>query len=93
MTRGPGCSDPSACMVYVPMSPSSAFETYTNVPADAVSMPPSVANAATVKLLAKRVKEIICCLPVQFFWNRKAAESFRHLFPCVKVAELNRLQG
>src|SRR2546428_4780883 len=33
LKRAPGCSDPSDCSVYRPMSPSSALETYTKVAA------------------------------------------------------------
>src|SRR6266513_5658630 len=35
---GPGRSDPSDCIVYMPISPSSAFETYTKVAALACAL-------------------------------------------------------
>src|SRR4029453_12861902 len=35
LKRGPECSEPSGCSVYIPISPSSALETYTNVAASA----------------------------------------------------------
>src|SRR5947208_1213582 len=35
---GPGWSDPSDCSVYMPISPSSAFETYTKVAAPACAL-------------------------------------------------------
>src|SRR5438128_12692800 len=33
LKRSPGFSEPSRCKVYMPISPSSAFDTYTNVAA------------------------------------------------------------
>src|SRR5215813_9344884 len=35
LKRSPGCSEPSGCSVYIPISPSSALETKTNVAASA----------------------------------------------------------
>src|SRR5215471_11128839 len=35
LKRSPGCSEPSPCSVYIPISPSSALETKTNVAASA----------------------------------------------------------
>jgi hypothetical protein len=45
LNRGPGRSDPSDCIVYIPMSPSSEFETYTKVAACAWAPNNSVESA------------------------------------------------
>src|SRR3954471_5093186 len=47
LKRGPGCSEPSAISRYMPMSPSSAFETYTKVTAMARALRSAPARAAT----------------------------------------------
>src|SRR5262249_42703517 len=47
LKRGPALSDPSDCSVYEPMSPSSAFETYTKVAATHWALKSSDESAMT----------------------------------------------
>jgi hypothetical protein len=51
LKRGPAWSDPSDCSVYMPISPSSAFETYTKVAAVAGVLKNKDESAKTIAVL------------------------------------------
>src|SRR2546425_11743506 len=54
---GPGWSDPSDCRVYVPISPSSEFETYTKVAALACA--PMSKDEAAMRIAALKLACIV----------------------------------
>src|SRR2546425_8740860 len=61
LKRAPGCSDPSDCSVYRPMSPSSAFETYTKVAALAWALKSK--EEAAMRIAALKFPRIACPPP------------------------------